>query len=115
MFAKLFDYAKGDPPREAVSRLGTPEPSRPASLSEFASWLLAAGEVGRIPCAHLRVLYAEFAIFTETSPLSDGRFFRGLKAAGIRRKREGVGARRWYYQVHRPAASVAAVEARAAA
>ena len=100
MFAKWFGYAVQDELQQPHVLPGTSgDAARPACLSEFASWLLAAGERDRICCAHLRTLYAEFALFTDTEPLSNGRLFRGLKAAGVSRHREGIGKRRWYYTV----------------
>lgn len=106
MFARLSGYATEDGSIQPPAQARPPEEAtRPASLHEFADWLLAAGESDRICCAHLRALYAEFAMFSETPSLSDSRFFRGLKGAGIVRKREGTGARKWYYAVRRRQAS----------
>lgn len=71
----------------------------PSSLDEFATWLVNAGEINRITSRRLQALYGEFCIFTETPSLSTGCLFRGLKAAGINRYREGTARRRWLYEV----------------
>lgn len=106
MTANLRDYESKDVVVPTAIRSRTTEDvARPAALSDFADWLLAAGEQDRISCAHLRALYAEFAMFSDTPPFTEARFFRGLKAAGIVRKREGTGARKWYYAVRRRQAS----------
>lgn len=76
-----------------------PKTETTADLKDFANWLRNVGEHDRIGCAHLKVLYAEFALLTDAVPLSEGRFFRGLKGAGIHRYREGGGDRRWFYRV----------------
>jgi hypothetical protein len=71
----------------------------PAALSDFAEWLLAAGECSRLSTPHLLALYSEFAMYCGRRPLSRCCLFRGLRAAGIDRKREGADRRRWLYYV----------------
>lgn len=98
--ARLYNDLIKDEPNLPVPHAGTVSGEiRPASLAEFALWLLNAGEREAISCAHLRALYAEFGLYSETPTLSEGRMFRALKAAGILRYRQGTGARRWLYRV----------------
>ena len=100
MFFKQIESTIQDELSAQVAEPGTIKSAAgPESLSQFARWLLAAGEDGPIFRSHLRALYAEFALYTDSLQLSDGRLFRGLKAAGISRHREGSGKRRWFYRV----------------
>lgn len=97
MLAKLFARSVEDVPSSVVCSAEARLCTMP--LSQFAQWLAEADETERLSCAHLKALYAEFALFTDTRALSPGSLFRGLRAAGIRRYREGTGDRRWYYRV----------------
>ena len=102
MLARLIGEAIEDGSRQALGQEGTPEKNTPAaSLHEFTDWLREAGEIEHISCAHLQTLYAEFAMFSDTPPLPDRQFFRGLRGAGIARRRQSTGARKWYYSVRR--------------
>lgn len=92
-FASLMSKVLGRPSKFEASQ------GRKEELSEFAVWSIQAGETDDIPAARLRILYAEFCEYTDTDPVSEAQFFKGLKAAGIERFREGGGQRRWLYKV----------------
>lgn len=72
-------------------------PSRP--LHEFVAWLCQVDETDGLSRRQLWNLYGEFCLLTETEHLTQGQFFRQIKAAGVERYRESVGARPWRYRV----------------
>jgi hypothetical protein len=99
VFADSQFFARWDAQNRPNSGSETAPSTKPCELAKFADWLVEAGECARITSAHLRALYGEFTLFTDTPPLSEGKLFRGLRAAGIIRYREGKGARRWLYRL----------------
>lgn len=91
--ASAVSKVLGRPSKDAASQ------GRVAHAPLYNEWLITAGETDNLTAAHLRNLYAEFCEYTDTDPLPDAQFFRGLKASGIERFREGGGQRRWLYRV----------------
>ncbi len=66
---------------------------------DFAAWLADVGELHDLTAFHLLALYNEFAMYVGAVPLSDGKLFRQLRAAGITRYRKGTGTRQWVYRL----------------
>lgn len=85
--------------RRLISKVAEVEPGPPLPLTEFKAWLKANAFQHDYATKRLKNLYGEFCIYTRTHPVTDGQFFRRLRAAGIERFRYTTGTRPWRYRL----------------
>lgn len=70
-----------------------------APLRDFGEYLLEAGFTENLSSTELYLLYCEFCLHTNSEHLTEGQFFRRIRASGIERYRLGVGSRPWRYRL----------------
>ena len=118
MFAKFFSQSLDTERRrhfsvadetQTVSGPSRDKMNEVAPLIHFADWLRQAGETEALSRHHLRLLYGEFCLDTETAELTPGQLHRRIREAGILRYREPVGKRRWFYRVRSEALQRSAI------
>ena len=97
MFKKETEKRSPEPVQRHVRQPRKVEPALP--LNAFASWLVEISKTTGLSKRELILLYGEFCLATDSDALTEGQFFRRIRAAGIVRYRESVGARPWRYEI----------------